>query len=81
MNGMIGAGRLDEFVVEVINLHNEEYKDKSLWDVWLHRVFDKSYNEFVDGLEAQNKAAPTREETASIVSETQNMLNNFKPVE
>lgn len=81
MNGMISVGRLDEFVSEVINLHNEEYKDKTLWDVWLHRVFDKSYNEFVDGLEGQSKAAPTKEETASIIAETQNMLNNFKPAE
>jgi len=81
MNGMLQSGHLDDFIVELVNLHNEEYKEKTLWDIWLHRVFDKSYSDFVEGLEGQSKAAPTKEEAASIVSESQNILGDFKPVE
>lgn len=77
LNGMIRTGRLYEFVDEVIAMHNEEHKEKTMWDVWLHRVFDKSFNDFVDSLEGSG-AAPTNEQTAAIVTESQNMLNNFK---
>ena len=80
MNGMISTGRLDEFVNEVINIHNEEYKDKTLWDIWLHRVFDKSFAEFSQSLDERNAEEPSEEEVANIVSETKNMLNGFSPV-
>lgn len=79
MNGMLAASRLAEFVEEVINIHNEEYKDKTLWDIWLHRVFDKSFTEFSQSLETNNAAAPTDAEVADIVTETKNMLNHFSP--
>lgn len=74
---MIRTSRLCEFVDEVITMHNEEHKEKTMWDVWLHRVFDKSFNDFVNSLEGSG-AAPNNEQTAAIVSESQSMLNNFK---
>ena len=79
MNGMIRTGRFEEFVVEVINMHNEENKDKTLWDVWLHRVFDKSFADFTESLDQSHKEAPTEEEVANIVNETRNILNAFSP--
>ena len=68
-----------EFVDEIIHMHNEENKEKTLWDVWLHRVYDKSFNDFVEGLEGG--AAPTQEDAANIVSESQSILDAFKPAE
>lgn len=79
MNGMLKSGRLSEFVGEVVNLHNEEYKDKTLWEIWLHRVFDKSFAEFSQALDDRNTEEPSEEEVANIVSETKNMLNHFSP--
>ena len=79
MDGMLRVGRLTEFVDELISIHNEEYKDKTLWDVWLHRVFDKSFAEFSQSIETNSAAAPTQEEAANIVAETKNMLNGFSP--
>jgi hypothetical protein len=81
INGMIRTHRLFEFVNKLVEMHNEEEKDKTLWDVWLHRVFDKSYNEFMEALDDKQKAAPTQEEVTNIVVETKNMLNGFVPVE
>lgn len=78
---MLQSGRLDEFIVELVSMHNDEAEDKALWEVWLHRVFDKSYNDFVESIKSQSKAAPTEEETAEIVSESQSILDHFKPVE
>ncbi len=74
---MIRTGRFEEFVGEVINIHNEETKDKTLWEIWLHRIFDKSFADFKDSLEPKHEKAPTKEEVASIVDETRNILNGF----
>lgn len=81
INGMIRTRRLYEFVNKLVEMHNEEEKDKTLWEVWLHRVFDKSFNEFMSALDDKPKAAPTQEEVTNIVVETKNMLNGFVPVE
>ena len=81
VNGMMRTHRLYEFVNKMIELHNEEEKDKTLWDVWVHRVFDKSFPEFMEALECKKEAAPTQEEVRNIVLETKTMLNGFVPVE
>lgn len=73
------CGRLSEFVSEVVTLYNEEYKEKTLWEMWLHRVYDKSFAEFVETVEGTKKAAPTQEEIKTIVTETKAMLNGFAP--
>lgn len=62
---------------EIINLHNEENKDKAMWEVWLHRVHDKSYADFAESLEPR-KEAP-QEEVANIVMEARNTLKAFSP--
>lgn len=80
MNWMLRTGRIAEFVDEVIKIHNEEYKEKAMWEIWLHRVFDKSFSEFVQTLDDKNAAAPTQAEVTNIVVDTKHMLNGFVPV-
>lgn len=79
MDGMIQAGRFCEFVEEFVNKYNEEQREKVLWEVWLHRVFDKSYTDFVNGLDPETNAAPTQEKVEEIVLEAKSVLNAFVP--
>lgn len=79
MNGMLRCGRLSEFVGETVTLYNEESREKSLWEVWLHRVFDKSYADFLRSVGELKDAEPTEEEVKDIVSESMEMLKSFRP--
>lgn len=83
MQHMLDAGRFREFIHEVLGLYVEEENEKTAWEVWLHRIFDKSYTEFKKslGMIKQTKAAPTKDEAAKIVQQSFDMLNSFKPVE
>lgn len=82
LNGMFRTGRLAEFVDEVINIHNEEYKEKTMWELWLHRVFDKSFEEFTETINSrQNAEAPTQGDVKNIISGSKNILNDFVPKE
>jgi len=77
---MISMGRFTEFINEFINMYNEEQEDKTIWELWLHRVFDKSYEDFRMALNPkQNKAAPTKEDITSTVCASKDILNSFRP--
>jgi hypothetical protein len=79
LDRMIATRRLEEFVVEFIRMDNEEQEEKTLWDIWLHRIFDKSFVEWKDSLKENDKAAPTTEELQSIARESMNILASFAP--
>jgi len=75
---MIASHRLSEFVEQVIELYNEEKKDQMLWDIWLYRVHDKSYSDFVASVDGSKREKPTDEETANIITESRGILEGFK---
>ena len=79
---MIRTRRLEEFVIELVRMHNEEMEDKTLWDIWLHRIFDKGFDEFKKSLGGANQeAAPTPEEIKSIATDSRHILAGFVPDE
>ena len=82
LNQMIRTRRFEEFVLELVHIHNEEMEDKTLWDIWLHRIFDKGFDEFKKSLGGRNeKAAPTQEEVKSIAMDSKSILAGFVPDE
>lgn len=81
LEGMIRAGRLEEFVCEFVNIRNEELEEETLWEVWLHRIFDKNFAEWKNSLTNEQTAAPTQEEVKSIAMDSRNILAGFVPDE
>lgn len=74
---MISTARFSEFVKEVIKTHNEEQEDKTIWEFWLHKVYDKSLGEFKESLKEATKAAPTHKELEETVRASFEMLEGF----
>ena len=74
---MISTGRFFEFVQEFAKIHNEEQEDKTIWEYWLHKVFDKSLAEFKEALKTDNSAAPTQKELEETVLASFEMLDGF----
>ena len=64
-------------MTEIIKTHNEEMEDKTIWEYYLHKVFDKSLKEFKESLAEQKKAAPTQEEIEETVLASFEMLEGF----
>lgn len=63
--------RLSEFIYEVWSIHNEE----EIFDIWLHKVDDKSYQDFRDSLIPPKPV--DKEEVAKTIENSVNMLNRF----
>lgn len=80
--GMIATGRFCGFVESLLKWHKDEGEEKALWELWLHKVYDKSYSEFKKSLGMkETNAAPQRNEQIKTVQKSYAILNGFCPVE
>lgn len=80
LDTMIKTGQFYDFMLEMIKSINEENKDKTYWEFWLHRVGDMTFADFMDSI--QTNKAPTnkpssRAEMQQTVRHSFEMLNNF----
>ena len=77
---MIQQGRLFEFVNELYHIQIEEEDNQKLWDIWLHRVFDQTFDDWKKSLPTQQTNAPTTEsKIGATVLNSKNILNGFNP--
>ena len=63
--------RLSEFIYEVWSIHNEE----EIYEIWLHKVDDKSYQDFRDSLIPPKPV--NKEEVAKTIEDSTNILKGF----
>ena len=79
---MIRTGRFSEFVGEILSIHNEETEEKVLWEFWCHKVFDMTYQEFLNkskGTTSKASEKPSQEILEATVMESRDILNSFCP--
>lgn len=67
----IERNRLSEFIYEVWSIHNEE----EVFDIWLHKVDDKSYQDFRDSLIPPKPV--NEEEVVKTIEDSTNILKGF----
>ena len=63
--------RLSEFIYEIWSIHNEE----EIYEIWLHKVDDKSYQDFRDSLIPPKPV--NKEEVAKTIEDSTNILKGF----
>lgn len=82
LNGIIQTGRLLEFVDEILTITEKEQEEKVNWEFFLHKVFEGSFNDFLEeqkiNREHQNLSVRTIETT---IKHSMNILKNFNPDE
>jgi hypothetical protein len=81
LDKMILSRRLTEFVREITAIKNEEMIDQARWDVWLHKVFDMEFSEYLSKLNDVAKAqeVPKDAELEATVKDSLGILNGFCP--
>lgn len=85
MGNMMQVGRFSEFVdniVDVLNKETEEKGEERMWELYLHRIFDKSYSEFTESIKVeQDNKNMTASEIETTVEMSKDILANFNPEE
>ena len=76
------SGCFDEFVEQFVDTINKERKHKHNWEFYLHRVLDKSYDEFIEAIEVeQENQNMTEADIETTIKNSRNILANFNPEE
>lgn len=80
LNQMILTDSFDDFIIELVTMHNKEVNEKVNWEFYLHRVFDRSFNDFINGQEENDSAGthePTKDELEATVQSSMELLKGF----
>lgn len=72
IDNLIATNKLFKFIIDLIDIVNDE----NIYDLWIHKVFDKSFNDFKN--EIINNEVEV-EDIETTVKDSYNILNNFKP--
>ena len=83
MDDMIRIGQLYEFSVTILQMIVDEKTEKIRWEYYLHKVWDMSFEEYVNACE--NKEATqnpiSASDVADIVNSSAEILKGFVPPE
>lgn len=79
LDGMLMAGQMHGFVSKIIDMYNDEMEEKTNWEYWLHKDWERSWPEFLQALNDKPHAAPTQQETLEIVKESMSIMASFDP--
>ena len=80
---MIRNKRFKDFIGEMVRIQNDESEDRTIWEFWLHRIWDMSFGEFCDlakkkqGIQTTISDKPNQEELKEAVQNSVNILNGF----
>lgn len=78
LDNLIATGRFVEFILEFIDIQNEE----KIYDVWLHKVFDKTFEAFKNAVFENNEIAEVdNQNVETTINKSFEILNNFNPNE
>lgn len=76
IDNLISAKRFLAFVKEFINITNDE----EIYELWLHRIFDKTYEEFRNEILTNNQNIEAEDQDVeTTIKDSYDTLNNFKP--
>ena len=79
LDQMILTDRFSAFVSELLRIRNEEKDEQTLWEFFLHKVFDKSYAEFLRETKQPSPAETvSRDELEATVRHSFDILDGFK---
>ena len=77
LDSFITTNSLNDFVNDFFNFVIEERNEKSQWEFFLHKVYDKSWSEFSYDIEQSENQKPI--DLGATLMKSKNMLNNFTP--
>ncbi len=80
MDGMIQTGRFEYFVRSFWKEIHEEEEEKTLWEFYIHRVFEGSFDAFRKGIEDDKKNRSMSEQAMeTTIKHSMSILQNFSP--
>ena len=77
LDNFLLTNSLSDFIDDMFKLINEERKEKTQWEFFLHKVYDKTWKEFIDEINISNEQKEI--DLGATLKKSKNMLKNFTP--
>lgn len=75
IDDLILNGDFFDWVVEFVDAENE----RQIWEMWLHKVFDRSFEEFRKSVIKKQPNQVTDEQIETTILNSKSILNGFIP--
>lgn len=75
MNGYIATSRFCEFLHAFV----AQQEENDMWEIYLHKVWDKSYIEFKEMLLSQGGQEMSKDDIETTLKMSMDILDNFVP--
>ena len=77
LDSLILTNSLNNFVDDFFDFVIEERKERTEWEFFLHKVFDKSWDEFSNSIKPSENQEPI--DLGATLTKSKNILHNFTP--
>ena len=77
LDNLILTNSLNNFIDDFFDFIIEERKEKTEWEFFLHKVYDKSWGEFSESIRQSENQKPI--DLGATLTKSKNILNNFTP--
>lgn len=77
LQSMIEIGQFEEYIDGFVRIRNEEKNEQSAWEFYLHRIFDMTFDDFLEELKPVPKA--TKSDLETTIKDNFEMMENFHP--
>ena len=80
LDSMIKNRRFEDFVIKFAKTITKEKEDQQNWEFFLHKVWNGTYQEFIDDLEiTKRNLNMSKEREREIIEHSNYIMDNFKP--
>ena len=77
LDNFLLTNSLSDFIDDMFKLINEERKEKTQWEFFLHKVYEKTWKEFIDEINISNEEKEI--DLGATLRKSKDILKNFTP--
>ena len=77
LDNLLLTNSTSDFIDDMFKFINEEKEEKTQWEFFLNKVYDKTWKEFIDEINTSNEQKEI--DLGATLNKSKNMLKNFTP--
>ena len=77
LDNLLLTNSTSDFIDDMFKFINEEKEEKTQWEFFLNKVYDKTWKEFIDEINMSNEQKEV--DLGATLNKSKNMLKNFTP--
>lgn len=77
LDNLLLTNSASDFIDDLFKIINEEKEEQTRWEFFLHKIYNKTWKEFIDEINISNEQKEV--DLGATLKKSKNMLKNFTP--